>query len=257
MTAQTRGYLSRFDEIGNSVLVPPTRAIAPGNLFERYGKVDGSINAILGEHQLLQAGAEWTTDRYRGLNYLANDAGHQMGKAGFFAQDKFSVGNRATVTVGGRFDHNSIFGNAFSPKAGVNVRLHELFCARFSSGRGFRAPDLGQLYFRFLNPTNLYQVIGNPALRPERANSLQLGGEFTSRNRKARFSVNVFYNDVENLIEAVSLGFVASSQQLTAISQQQGIDLTVLRCLPSKSNEQAEPKPSSRSTGKAAKQRRA
>ena len=227
VTAQARGYLSRFDEIGNSTLVPPTRAIAPGNLFERYGKVDGSVNAILGEHQLLQAGAEWTTDRYRGLNRLANDSGHQMDTAGFFAQDKISVGNRATVTIGGRYDHNSIFGNVFSPKAGVNVRLHELFRARFSYGRGFRAPDLGQLYFRFLNPTNLYQVIGNPALRPERANSLQLGGEFTSRHRKARFGVNVFYNDVENLIEAVSLGFVASSQQLTAISQQQGIDLTV------------------------------
>jgi outer membrane receptor for ferrienterochelin and colicins len=229
VTTQMRGYLSRFDEIGNSTLVPPTRAIAPGNLFERFGKVDGSLNAILGEHQLLQAGAEWTTSRYRGFNRLANDAGHQMDTAGFFAQDKISIGNRTTLTLGGRFDHNSIFGNAFSPKAGVNVRVHELFRARFSYGRGFRAPDLGQLYFRFLNPTNLYQVIGNPALRPERANSMQLGGEFNSRGRRARLGVNVFYNDVENLIEAVSLGFIASPQQLAAVSQQNGIDLSVFR----------------------------
>ncbi|MBS1806592.1 MAG: TonB-dependent receptor [Acidobacteria bacterium] len=229
VTAQARGYFSRFDEIGINTLVPNTRPIAPGNLFERYGKVDGSVNAILGEHQLLQAGAEWTTDRYRGLNRLANDAGHQMDTAGFFAQDKISIGNRATVTIGGRFDHNSIFGNAFSPKAGVNVRVHELFRARFSYGRGFRAPDLGQLYFRFLNPTNLYQVIGNPDLRPERANSFQLGGEFNSRGRRARLGVNVFYNDVENLIDSVSLGFVASSPQLSALSQQYGIDLALFR----------------------------
>jgi outer membrane receptor for ferrienterochelin and colicins len=229
VTAQGRGYFSRFDEIGNSTLVPPTRAIAPGNLFERFGKVDGSVNAILGERQLLQAGGDWTTSRYRGFNRLANDAGHQMNTASAFAQDKISFGNRTTVTIGGRFDHNSIFGNAFSPKAGVNVRVHELFRARFSYGRGFRAPDLGQLYFRFLNPTNLYQVIGNPALRPERANSMQLGGEFNSRGRRARLGVNVFYNDVENLIEAVSLGFIASPQQLAAVSQQNGIDLSLFR----------------------------
>ncbi|MBL8204514.1 MAG: TonB-dependent receptor [Blastocatellia bacterium] len=229
VTAQARGYLSRFDEIGVNTLVPNTRAIPPGNLFERYGKVDGSINAILGEHQLLQAGAEWTTDRYRGLNRLANDSGHQMNTASFFAQDRISLANRVTLTLGGRFDHNSIFGNAVSPKAAVNVRVHELFRARFSYGRGFRAPDLGQLYFRFLNPTNLYQVIGNPDLRPERANSFQLGGEFNSRGRRARLGVNVFYNDVENLIDSVSLGFVASSQQLSALSQQYGIDLTLFR----------------------------
>ena len=79
--------------------------------------MDGSVNAILGEHQLLQTGAEWTTDRYRGFNRLADDSGHEVNTAAFFAQDKISFGNRGTATVGGRFDHNSIFGNAFSPKA--------------------------------------------------------------------------------------------------------------------------------------------
>lgn len=234
VSAQMRGYLARFDEIGKSTLSVPTTQYPNGripdsNLFERYGKVDGSLNAILGEHQLLQAGAEWTTDRYRGINRLANDSGHQMDTAAFFVQDKISLSNRATLTLGGRFDHNSIFGNAFSPKAAINVRVHELFRARFSYGRGFRAPDLGQLYFRFLNPTNSYQVIGNPSLRPERANSFQLGGEFNSRGRKARLGINVFYNDVENLIDSVSLGFVASSQQLAALSQQYGIDLALFR----------------------------
>jgi outer membrane receptor for ferrienterochelin and colicin len=68
--------------------------------------------------KLLQAGAKWTTDRYRGFNRLADDSGHQVDTAAFFAQDKINFGNRVTATVGARFDHNSIFGNAFSPKAG-------------------------------------------------------------------------------------------------------------------------------------------
>lgn len=234
VSAQARGYLSRFDEVGiNQLSIPtaqyPDGRIPDSNLFERYGKLDGSINAVLGEHQLLQAGAEWTTDRYRGFNRLADDSGHQMDTASFFAQDKISFGNRVTATAGLRFDHNSIFGNALSPKAGVNVRVHDLFRARFSYGRGFRAPDLGQLYFRFLNPTNFYQVIGNPNLRPEKANSYQLGGEFNSRNRRARLGVNVFYNEVENLIDSVSLGFIASPAQLAAVAAREGIDLTTFQ----------------------------
>jgi outer membrane receptor for ferrienterochelin and colicins len=231
VTTQARGYLSRFDEIGKSILFTPTAQYPDGripdsNLFERFGKVDGSVNAILGGRQLLQAGAEWTTDRYRGFNRLADDSGDQMDTSSFFAQDKISLGNRLTATVGGRFDHNSIFGNAFSPKAGFNLRVTDQFRARFSYGRGFRAPDLGQLFYRFLNPTNLYQVIGNPNLRPEKAHSLQFGGEFTSRNRRARLGLNLFYNDIQNLIDSVSLGFIASPQQLQAIAEQEGIDLT-------------------------------
>ena len=234
VSAQARGYLSRYDEIGKSVLSAPTTLypdgkLPDGNLFERYGKVDGSVNAILGEHQLLQTGAEWTTDRYRGFNRLADDSGHEVNTAAFFAQDKISFGNRGTATVGGRFDHNSIFGNAFSPKAGVNVRVHDLFRARFSYGRSFRAPDLGQLYFRFLNPTISYQVIGNPSLKPEHANSYQLGGEFNSRHRRARLGVNVFLNEVKDLIDSVSLGFISTPTQLQTVADQEGIDLTRFR----------------------------
>jgi outer membrane receptor for ferrienterochelin and colicins len=234
VSAQARGYFSRYDEIGKGVLQYPTSqyptgVLPDGNLFERYGKVDGTVSAILGERQLLQAGGEWTTDRYRGFNRLADDSGHRMDAASFFAQDKISLGNRVTTTIGARFDHNSIFGNAFSPKVGVNVRATDYFRARFSYGRGFRAPDLGQLYFRFLNPTNLYQVIGNPDLQPEKAHSVQLGGEFTSRSRRARLGLNVFYNDVDNLIEAVNLGFIATPQQLLAVARQEGIDLALFR----------------------------
>ncbi len=234
VSAEARGYLSRYDEIGKGLLSAPTTQypdgrLPDGNLFERFGKVDGSVNAILGEHQLLQAGVEWTTDHYRGFNRLADDSGHQVDTVAFFAQDKLSFFNRVTATAGVRFDHNSIFGNAVSPKAGVNVRVTDQLRARFSYGRGFRAPDLGQLYFRFLNPTNFYQVIGNPNLRPEKANSYQLGGEFNTRSRKARLGLNVFYNQVENLIDSVSLGFINTPQQLQAIAQQEGIDLTLFR----------------------------
>ena len=65
-----------------------------------------------------------------------------------------------------------------SPKLGANFRAADSLRVRASYGRGFRAPDLGQLYYRFLSPSNFYEVIGNPALRPEFADSWQFGGEY-------------------------------------------------------------------------------
>lgn len=226
---QARGYFTRFDEITNSLLLPSGAPIAPGNLFERLGKVDASFSRILGEHQFIQGGAEWLTNTYGGINRLQNDKGNDIDFASVWAQDRISFANRVTATVGLRFDHHSIFGSAVSPKAGLNVRVTDYWRVRASYGRGFRAPDLGQLFYRFLNPTNLYQVIGNPNLRPEYANSVQLGSEFTTLNRRARFGVNVFRNDIEDLIDSVSLGFVATPQQLQQIAAREGIDLTAFR----------------------------
>jgi len=51
-----------------------------------------------------------------------------------------------TVTLGLRFDNHSIFGLAVSPKAGLYLRGTDFWRVRASYGRGFRAPDLGQLF---------------------------------------------------------------------------------------------------------------
>ena len=195
--AQARGYFTRFDEITNSFLSPSGAPVQPGNLFERLGKADASFSRIQGERQYIQGGAEWMTNTYGGINRLQNDKGNDIDFVSVWTQDRVSFANRATVTLGLRFDNHSIFGSAVSPKAGLNLRVTDYWRVRASYGRGFRAPDLGQLFYRFLNPTNFYQVIGNPNLRPEYAHSVQVGGEFTSRNRRARFGVNLFRNDIE------------------------------------------------------------
>ncbi len=226
---QTRGYFTRFDELTDSFLSPSGAPIAPGNLFERLGKIDGSFSRIQGEHQFIQAGAEWLTNTYGGINRLQNDKGNDIDFTSVWAQDRISFANRATVTLGLRFDNHSIFGSAVSPKAGLNLRITDYWRIRASYGRGFRAPDLGQLFYRFLNPTNQYQVIGNPNLRPEYAHSVQIGSEFTSRNRRARFGINVFRNDIEDLIDSVSLGFITTPQQLQEVAAREMIDLTAFR----------------------------
>ena len=77
-------------------------------------------------------------------------------------QHRLTIGGRVTTTLGVRSDTHSEFGTAVSPKIAANARLDGGVSVRASYGRGFRAPDIGQLYYRFLNPSSIYQVIGNP-----------------------------------------------------------------------------------------------
>jgi outer membrane receptor for ferrienterochelin and colicins len=222
---QARGYFSRFDEVSDGALVATNRTLARGELYERLGKADVGVSRIVGSRQQLQAGVEFWWNEYSGVNRLRDElGGNSVTTRVLWAQDRLQLGRRVTLTLGGRFDDHSAFGSAFSPKVAVNARAAEGLRLRASYGKGFRPPDLGQLYYRFLNPTNIYQVIGNPALGPEHATSIQLGAELAPRNGRARLGVNLFRNRVRDLIESVSLGFIATPAQLQAVTAREGID---------------------------------
>jgi outer membrane receptor for ferrienterochelin and colicins len=215
-TVQVRGYHARYDESSQGTLLAG-EPVAPGELDERLSRIDGSLSYVLGSRQHAQAGVEYTRDEYSGVNRLRNDSGEHVTTGVAWGQHRLTIGDRVTTTLGARVDRHSIFGTAFSPKAGVNVRLIDNVRARASYGRGFRAPDVGQLYYRFFNPTNFYQVLGNEHLEPEYANSVQVGAEALFLDRRARFSVNLYRNDVRDLINSFNLGVITSQAQLDAV----------------------------------------
>jgi len=221
-----RGYLSTFAEVADSQLAPPRSTPVPtASLEQRFQKLDLTLTRTLGARHLLQAGAEWARDHYEGTNRVRDEeGGHEAVTAVAWAQHRWSATSRLTTTVGARVDRRSQFETAVSPKVAANFRVTDALRARASYGRGFRAPDLGQLYYRFLSPSNFYQVIGNPALEPEYGHSWQVGGDYTSAQRRVRLGVNAFRNDVRDLIESVNLGFVATPAQLEALVAREGLD---------------------------------
>lgn len=227
-TLEARGYVSTYSEESSGRLAPPrSTPLEPGTLDQRFGKVDLTMTHTIGARQMLQAGTEWSRDHYEGSNRVRDEAGgHEADTAVVWAQHRWSATDRLTTTVGARVDRRSRFETAVSPKIAANFRVTDNLRARASYGRGFRAPDLGQLYYRFLSPSNFYQVIGNPTLEPEFANSWQIGAEYTAPRRRARVGVNVFRNDVRDLIESVNLGFVATPAQLAALLAREGLDPT-------------------------------
>lgn len=218
--------MSAYSERSDGRLAPPrSTPLAPGALDERYRKADLVVGHTVGARHLVQAGLEWSRDQYEGTNRVRDEAGgHEADTAVLWAQHRWSLTDRVTTTIGARVDRRSQFETAVSPKAAASVRLTDGLHARVSYGRGFRAPDLGQLYYRFLSPSNFYQVIGNPSLNPEYAHSWQVGGEYVTSGRRARLGVNAFRNDVSDLIDSVNLGFVATPAQLSALLAREGLD---------------------------------
>jgi outer membrane receptor for ferrienterochelin and colicins len=225
-TVESRAYLSDYSERSDGRLAPPrSTALEPGALDERYAKADLSISHTIGSRQILQGGVEWSRDRYEGTNRLRDeDAGHEADTAVIWAQHRWSVTDRLTTTLGARVDRRTRFETAVSPKAAANVRLSGNLFARVSYAGGFRAPDLGQLYYRFLSPSNFYQVIGNPALKPEYAHSWQAGVDYVTTGRRARAGINFFRNDVRDLIESQSVGIAVTPAQLDTLLAREGLD---------------------------------
>lgn len=216
---QLRGYAARYDESSVLSLVGSDASPSPANLNQRYRRMDGSISQHVGARHLLQGGYEWAQDAYFGANRLVGDnAGQQVTTNDVWLQDRVQLTPRATLNLGGRVTNHSLFGTWAAPKAGLVVRLGERWIARGSFGRGFRAPDVGQLYFRFANPASFYQVIGNPNLQPETSRSLATGISYLGNRFRA--GLNLYRNDVGNLIEAINVGFPATPGQLQGILNQ-------------------------------------
>jgi len=225
-SVDARASLSSFREASAGRLAPPrSTPLDQGLLREDFRKFDITVARPMGSRQLLQAGVEWARDRYAGTNRLRDEVGgHATDTTVLWGQHRWSATSRLTTTAGVRVDRRSAFETAVSPKIAANLRVTDSLTARASYGRGFRAPDLGQLYYRFLSPSNFYQVIGNPALNPEYANSWQMGAEYVTPRRRARVGINVFRNDVRDLIDSVSLGFVATPAQLADVIAREGLD---------------------------------
>ena len=225
-TVEARGYVSSYFEEATGRLAPPRSiALEPGSLEERFGKVDLTVARALGSRQLLQGGIEWSRSHYDGSNRVRDEGrGQEADTAVVWTQHRWSATDRLTTTIGVRVDGRSGYETAVSPKVAANFRVTPDLIARASYGRGFRAPDLGQLYYRFLSPSNFYQVIGNPSLDAEYADSWQIGTEYFAPRRRARIGVSVFRNDVRDLIESVNLGFVATPAQLADLLAREGLD---------------------------------
>ncbi len=121
------------------------------------------------------------------------------------------------VDVGGRFDHYSDFGSAFSPKIGFKYKPFDSLAVRGTFSRGFRAPSFPENgssesvgFARYTVPASFaalhgnngyvqpyslgYDTVGNNNIKPERSKSYTLGVVYQPIDQ---LSASVDYYDIK------------------------------------------------------------
>jgi iron complex outermembrane receptor protein len=129
------------------------------NLTRWSGGVQWDMFEMAGGTAAVYLGAEYYEIKYQALVDAQSEAGLVGGSAGnsargyrdvtaYMAEGVFPVLDWMEISAAFRADDYSDFGNATSPRLGVNVAIpgYEQLRLRASWGEGFRAPDLSDLY---------------------------------------------------------------------------------------------------------------
>ncbi|MGO9086077.1 MAG: TonB-dependent receptor domain-containing protein [Terriglobales bacterium] len=140
------------------------------------------------------------------LDYGAQNHGQRLNED-TYVQQELKLG-RLGVIAGGRFVHDSAFGNTGVPRIALTLqalRGDEVFSGtrfRFSYSTGFKEPRLEETFNGI--PGDPYDI-PNPGLKPERVRAFEAGFEQGLFNNKYEFNATYFNNLFRDQINYVTM----------------------------------------------------
>jgi outer membrane receptor for ferrienterochelin and colicins len=112
-----------------------------------------------------------------------------------------ALNDKLTMEGGLRYAYNNRFNSPVIPSFNLKYDLNKHWTFRGSYGKGFRAPDIKELFFSFIDVNHF--ILGNADLTPETSHNFQ--GGFTyyryHEDQEVTFGMNGFYNRVLDRIE--------------------------------------------------------
>lgn len=159
----------------------------------------------LGEHHYFIAGID--SNFIEGKWDNKNEDGSLIGEAmdeslnnqAIYLQNESEFFSSLFLTLGFRYDINSISDDSLSPKVGILYRLNERIDLRGSVGRAYRAPNLNELYTPTWMMVPGVPFESNPDLEPEVVWSYDLGTKIQLTDQ-LNFNFTGFYSKAEDLI---------------------------------------------------------
>ena len=130
-----------------------------------------------------------------------------------FVLDVWSFASDGYLTSGLRHDHYSVFGYTTYPRAAIVWQTDYNLTTKLLYGRAFRAPSFAELY-NINNPV----VLGNPKLKPETIDTLELAFDYQISD-KVRTGLSLFHYHMHDLIR-----FVTDPAPATTITAQNSGD---------------------------------
>ncbi len=120
-----------------------------------------------------------------------------------YGQYDWTFFDRFELVLGGRFDSYDTYGSEFSPKATLRWNYWKDGNLKLSAGKGFRAPNLNELFSPpwTIAPFIVYQ--GNPDLEAETTWSYEASLEQYFLDKKFFFRLTPYYTKGEDFITSV------------------------------------------------------
>lgn len=108
-----------------------------------------------------------------------------------------------TMRPGIRYGHNTVYDHPVLPSLNVKYKLRRSFntiTIRASYARGFRAPDLKELYFEFVDIN--HNIVGNGNLNAETSSNYTLNATWQRVIKQTILKIELggYFNDISNLI---------------------------------------------------------
>lgn len=104
--------------------------------------------------------------------------------------------DRISLNAGVRYEHNSTFGGTWIPQAGITVRPAEGTTLRASLSKGFRSPNIREMY---MFPPQ------NPDLKPESMMNYEVSASQTLLDGNLSAELTFFFINGKNMIETTRI----------------------------------------------------
>ena len=121
----------------------------------------------------------------------------------FFSIFEYKLNNLFSVRPSFRLIHNTKYKAPIIPALNI-LHSNKKYQIRFSYSKGFRAPNLKELYLDFVDIN--HNIVGNKLLSAEKSNNYSLNTSIENKifGAKSYINFSLFYNDISNKIDLTS-----------------------------------------------------
>jgi|HubBroStandDraft_1064217.scaffolds.fasta_scaffold00098_45 vitamin B12 transporter len=195
-------YLYRYTDV-NLNTNPASYDAFPADEYDHINRVGFEYQGDYSERTWTHSTFGYRMENENGvvgdLLYPPSTSGQRLSQDAYL-QQQLTLG-RLSVIAGGRFVHNSLYGNTALPRVALTLlalRGGELFSGtrlRFSYATGFMEPALYQAF------ANLPYYVANPGLLPERTRAFEAGFQQKLLEGRWAFDTTYFHNLFHDQIE--------------------------------------------------------
>lgn len=233
---QFRQYLSGYETLSEMSFREGGASYDLSTFHQTFRRSEMQYDWYQSDAHIITAGAGYLGEKVEATRY-ADDNGFASKYA--FAQYQWQPSERWNIVAGGRFDAHSAYADRLSPKLAIGYQPKSWLHVRASFGGGYKAPDFRQLLLAFTNPVAGYSVLGSRVVQDEFAR-LQAQGQIDrvfidpttiaeisaesslaynlgfdiKPKESVHWQVNLFYNDIQDLIEVAPIARKVNGQNI-------------------------------------------